>query len=122
MKKSLKWYFIFVACVLLIAIPIEYYEVVKFGPEIEPFNVGIVLLWVVLSTIMYGAIFLLRKRPWIWVVLITTWGFIFEFYLNPHQEAPLMAALIAWGFLFGVIPAGAIHFYQNRRKRVRRKS
>jgi hypothetical protein len=120
MNRILKWYIIFILCILLIAIPIEYFEFLKFGSELEPFNFGIVLLWVVIGTIMYGAIILLRKRPLIWIAIITTFGIIFEFFLNPHQEQPYGAVIFAWFFLFGVCPMAIIWIISNR-ERVRKK-
>jgi len=115
MKRVLKWYIVFVLCVVSIAMPIEYMEFLKFGSEIEPFSLDLVFLWTVIASIMYWSIFLLRKRPFIWIAIITTFGFIFEFFINPHQEAPLAAAIFAWFLLFGVCPMAAIWMIRNKK-------
>ena len=116
MNRILKWYVVFISCILLVTIPIEYYEFLEFGSELEPFGFNIVLLWAVIGSIMYGAIILLRKRPLIWIAIITTFGIIFEFFLNPHQEQPYGAVIFAWFLLFGVCPMGIIWLVNNREK------
>ena len=102
--------------VLGLSMPIEYYEFKKFGGELEPFGWNLVVLWLVLGSIMFWSIYALKERPWIWVIIITTFGFIFEYFINPHQEAKLLAVLVAWFFLFGVIPAAAIWLATHHKK------
>ena len=115
---SKKWlgYLIFLAFVLAVTTPIELYEYRTYGPELEPFGWNIILLWLIIGTLMYWLIYFLRNRLWIWLIIITAWAIIFEFFINPHQPGPITAIIFGWFGLFGFLPWLVIKLIKKLKK------
>ena len=105
-------YIIYTIIILLLALPIEFYEYRTFGKS-EPIGIGLIAAWFFISLVSYQ-VFYRTKKNVVWTTsTFAFFGFFYEFFFNSAATAPWLAWIVTWILIASLVPSISLSVFNQ---------